>query len=296
MIKKRRRTNQKIRRPKPEDVKLPFIEHFYELKHRLFHIVISVGVVAFLVYFVQQQVVKILLRPAEGQQFIYTSPGGGIDFLFKVCIYSGIAVSTPIIIYELLSYVKPLIHEHVVRFIAIGSIISGFLAIAGMVFGYFVGLPAVLQFLLHQFVTQQIRPLVTIQSYMSFVMVYMVGSALLFQIPLILIFINKIRPLKPRELFKYEKFIIAGSIVVAALMNPTPNLLSQLIVAGPMVLMYQLGIGIIWFLNRGYKRPAHVMKLIEQDAEIQASRFSRTVRPYETRDTEPVPPAQTEQS
>lgn len=280
MTRKTRTTNQKKSTPRrASDSTQPFIEHVYELRHRLFWVMVSVGVVGALTYAVQQHVVNLLLRPAKGQQFIYTSPGGGIDFLFRICIYTGIAFSTPVIVYHLLRYLEPLIREDALRFIVIGSIASGVLAVAGIIFGYEIGLPKVLTFLLHQFVTQQIRPLVTIQSYMSFVMVYMVGSALLFQIPLVLIVLNRIKPLKPRNLFRYEKFVIGGSFIAAGLMNPTPNLLSQLVVAGPMIAMYQIGIGIIWVVNRRARRPKHVLKLLERDAEVQASRLAHDLQP-----------------
>jgi sec-independent protein translocase protein TatC len=162
-----------------------------------------------------------------------------------------------------------------VSFVAWGSIISGLLAAAGIVFGYFIGLPAALHFLLHQFMTSQIKPLITVQSYMSFVMVYMVGSALMFQVPLFLIFINRIKPLKPSRLLHYERWVILVAFIVAGLMNPTPNLLDQLMVAGPIILMYQLGIAIIALLNKP-RWPAKAQTLFEEDARIQAERFERS--------------------
>jgi sec-independent protein translocase protein TatC len=259
---------------KPRDHKRPFIEHIHELRQRLMYIAISVGGVAIVTYFVQQHVVNILLRPTHGQQFIYTSPGGGISFLFQVCVYLGIAVSIPNIAYQGLRYFEPLITTESRRFIVIGSTVSGILAFGGMVFGYFVGLPAVLHFLLHQFVTNQIHPLLSIQSYFSFVMVYMLGSAMLFQVPLILLFINRVKPLKPKKLLHAERWVIAGAFLVSGLMNPTPELWSQLAVAGPLILMYQFGIGLIWLVNRGHHRPKKVMELLERDQAAQAARLA----------------------
>lgn len=248
----------------------------HELRQRLFYIVLSVGTIAIVTYFVQQRVVNILLRPTHGQQFIYTSPGGGINFLFQVCVYLGIAISIPVIVYQLLRYIEPLITENSRRFIVVGSIISGILALAGMVFGYYVGLPAVLHFLLHQFVTKQIHPLLTIQSYISFVMVYMVGSAMLFQAPLILLFINRIKPLQPRKLLHAERWVILGAFLVSGIMNPTPQIFSQLAVAGPVILMYQFGILLVWAANRKKtkRRPKKVLELLEHDAQAQAERLA----------------------
>ena len=251
--------------------KLPFIEHAYELRRRLYFIGISVAVWAAAAYGVQQPIVAILLRPAKGESFIYTSPGGGIDFLFRICIYTGIIFSLPVIVYNCLRFIEPLIGGASWRFIAWGSVASGVLAVAGMLFGYFFGLPAALHFLTHQFTTVQIKPLVTIQSYLGFVVVYMVGSALIFQLPLVLLFINRIKPLKPQRLLHYERWIILAAFVLAGLMNPTPNIISQLLIAGPFIIVYQLGILLIAFLNRSRK----VNILYQHDLEMQASRSAR---------------------
>ncbi len=276
--KKKPSQNRRLHK-QPSDRALPFIEHVYELRRRLSYIAISVAIFGAAAYSVERYVVSILLRPAHGQQFIYTSPGGGIDFLFRVCLYIGLIASIPVIIYQLLRYIEPLIKKESVHFIAWGSVASGILAVAGILYGYFWGLPAALHFLLHQFVTKQIQPLVTIQSYMSFVMVYMVGSALLFQVPLILLFINRIKPLKPQQLLHYERHVIAGALLMAAVMNPTPNIFALLLLAGPIILMYQAGIGIIWYLQHDTKKPAQVAALLEKDAQMQAARTKRIAEP-----------------
>lgn len=243
------------------------------------YIALSVVVFSVAAYGVEHHIVELLLRPAHGQRFIYTTPGGGIDFLFRLCLYVGVIASIPVIIYQFLRYIESLIKQASLHFIAWGSFISGILAIAGVLYGYIWGLPAALHFLLNQFITQQIQPLVTIQSYLSFVMVYMVGSALLFQIPLVLIFINRIKPLKPGGLLKYERHVIVASIVLAALMNPTPNIFALFLLAAPIILMYQVGIFIIWRTNRRAKRPAVASDLLEQDLAAQSARTAHSTWP-----------------
>jgi len=248
------------------------MEHVAELRQRLFIIILSVAIWSSAAYAVERQVIHLLLRPSHGQNFIYTSPIGGMNFLFRVCIYVGVAFSIPVIVYQFLRYIEPLMKSHSTRFIRYGSLASGLLAIAGMVFGYFIGLPAALNFLLHQFVTAQIHPLLTIEAYLSFVTMYMLGSALMFQIPLIVLFINRITPLKPQQLFHYERWVIVFSVVLALIMNPTPNLIDQIFVAGPIILSYQLAIAIIWWRNR---RPNKVKKLLSEDAKLRTERLRR---------------------
>ncbi len=254
----------------------PFIEHLYELRRRIYYVLASVLVWAGAAYAIQQHVVTTLLRPAHGQHFIYTSPGGGVDFLFRVCVYIGLILSTPVIIYNLLGFVEPLMSQTSKRFILFSSVTCGLLALAGVFFGYFIGLPAALHFLLHQFTTVQIKPLVTIQSYLSFVIAYMLGSALLFQLPIIIVSINRIKPLKPQQLLHYERWVILAAFVLAGLMNPTPNIFSQLLVAGPFILAYQLSILLIAAINRPRKFTA-ADQLRQQDVISQAQRQAKSI-------------------
>jgi sec-independent protein translocase protein TatC len=270
-------------------VLLPFIEHLHELRRRIYYVAASVFVWGAATYAIQQHVVNALLRPANGQHFIYTSPGGGIDFLFRVCIYTGLILSTPVIVYNLLGFIEPLMSRGSRRFIILSSLICAFLAILGVSFGYYVGLPAALHFLFHQFTTVQIKTLVTIQSYLSFVIAYMLGSALIFQMPIIIVSINRIKPLKPQNLFHYERWIILAAFVLAGLMNPTPNLFSQLLVAGPFILVYQFSILLVAIMNR-HRRPKVAESLRAQDAATQAERLakSRDLKPLDF----PLPLAQ----
>jgi sec-independent protein translocase protein TatC len=263
------------RRPTPVTVTSPFIEHAQELRRRVYYIAGSVVVWGAVIYSVQQHVVNALLRPARGQHFIYTSPGGGIDFLFRICVYGGIVLSLPVIIYNGLRFVEPVMSRPSRRFVALGSLAASLLALVGVVFGYYIGLPAALHFLLHQFTTVQIRPLVTIQSYLGFVTVYMFGSALLFQLPLLLLLINRIKPLKPKQLLHYERWVILVAFVLAGLMNPSPNIISQLLVAGPFIIAYQVAIVVIAMLNRNRKAIAP-QQLLEQDSAVQAARLAHS--------------------
>lgn len=274
--KKKTAKSQRLRpRAKADPLRLTFHGHLLELRQRLFFVVVSVGIFSTIAYFFQHQIVNWLLAPAGNQQFIYTSVGGGIDFLFRVCLYTGIIFSIPVIIYQILRYIQPLIGKQSLRFIVFGSLASGVLAIAGILFGYYLGLPAALGFLLNQFESGDISALITVQSYLSFVMFYLVGSSLLFQVPLVIYFINRIKPLSLRSLFRKERWVILISFIVAALVNPSPRAQDMAILAIPMILSYQLGIFIVWQVNRRRTRPASITKLMAKDSTVQQQRGQR---------------------
>jgi sec-independent protein translocase protein TatC len=273
--------------------KAPLIEHLKELRRRLFIIALAIAIGSAAAYAFETQLINALLRPSHGQHFIYTSPMGGINFVFSVCIYVGIAISLPVIVYHFLQFLRPLMRYSTSRFIFIGSTISGLVAVMGIAFGYFIGLPAALHFLLHQFVTSQIQPLITIQAYLSFVTAYLLGSALMFQLPLFLIFINRIKPLQPKRLLHFERHIIVVAFIVGFIMNPTPNLIDQLLVVVPIILMYQLGILLIWFINRSHNETM-LHRLLAADSERQAGRMqlAHQLRPVVEPSESPAPTMQ----
>lgn len=268
----------------------PFIVHVRELRQRLIYIVLSLVGFGTLGYFLQERIITILLRPAADQQFIYTTAGGGFNFLVTVCIYFGLACSVPLIMYQLFRFLEPLFQRHSRKFIVRCAAFSAILAALGALFGYYIGLPAALKFLLHQFRTDQIQPLLTIQDYVSFVMIYIVGFALLFQIPLILLFINRITRLRPRKLLGYQRFVVAGAFIAAAIITPSGDMVNQLIMAGPIIAMYQFGVAGVWFYNYRSKHD-HIAALRAQDAVVQAARQSRPRHTPAPAPLVPVPPA-----
>ncbi|HVX56162.1 MAG TPA: twin-arginine translocase subunit TatC [Candidatus Saccharimonadales bacterium] len=285
---KNQTAKRRSQRPEPvSDVTLPFIEHLYELRRRLVYVTASVLFFSVAAYFVQQQIVGFLLRPSHGQQFIYTSPGGGINFLFSVCMYVGIAASIPVIVYHVLGFLTPLVRAHTQRLLLRYSLISGALAVTGFCFGYFLGLPAALHFLSNQFTSHQIRALFTLQEYMNFLMIYLLGSALLFQLPIILLFIDRIKPLKPRRLLGAERYVIVAAFIIAMIMTPTTDIFNQSLIAVPIILIYNVSVLLIWKKARS-GRPDRIAELLEHDRAVRASRLAASRQPLPPEPLEPL--------
>jgi sec-independent protein translocase protein TatC len=251
----------------------PFIEHLRELRTRLVFVCLAIIAGASAAYPLRQTIIDFLVAPAGEQQFIFTSPTGGFDFVFKVCIAAGVVASIPVIIFNLLRYLQPLFPKASLKTATLGMLFSVFLAFVGMTFAYTVGLPAALNFLLQTFLTGPVEALITIQAYMSFVVIYMLGAALIFQIPLVLLFINRIKPLRPSKLFKQQRWVILISFIIAVIITPTPDVASLLILAIPMIIMYQLGIVLIMIANRRGRYRGQFNQLLEQDKKLQAERL-----------------------
>lgn len=268
-----RKTTAKPSRPVRD--RLPIGDHLKEVKRRLMYVSLSIAVCSALIYGVERRLIDVLLRPSHGQHFVYTSPMSGINFLFNVCFYFGIALSMPVIIYNVLQFLRPLMRHTTQRFVVWTSISSGVIALCGILFGYFAGLPAALHFLLkQQFHSGQVDAMISIEKYFSFVVAYMFGAALMFQLPLLLIVVNHIRKLTPRQMFKYERAVILFAFVSAFIMNPTPNVVDQMLTVIPVLLSYQVGILLVWLINKANRRRRY-SALFERDAAVREERVMR---------------------
>lgn len=257
---RRNRSTSALVQPAPAT----FMDHVRELQGRLFVIAVVFLVGAAAAYPFFDKIVDLIVSPlGKEHELVYLTPGGAFSFIIQVCLYVGAIAALPMLIYQLYRFIMPAVKK-VTMHRAIGfTLASFFLAIVGIVFAYVVSLPAALYFLT-SFDLYHINPMLTIDSYFSFVMTYILAGAILFQLPLVMIMIDSIKPQPPKRLMKFQQHIIVGSFVVAAIISPTPDALNQTLLASPMVVMYQLGIVIIAWRHRRSRRSKKRQAEIEE--------------------------------
>lgn len=189
------------------------------------------------------------MSPLHGQKLIYLTPGGGFSFIFTLALYFGVLLTIPIAVYHLYRFLQPLLKEPSRKLILSVMVISSLLAVGGAAFGYFVTVPAALSFLA-TFAGDAVIPSLTADSYLNFVVAYVLGLAILFQLPLLLFLFDHIRPFPPGSLLSTQRFVIIGAVVVAAIITPTPDAFNMAIVAVPIVAIYQLGAIAVFIRHR----------------------------------------------
>lgn len=251
---RRNRTKTSPSKDIPATTTLPtFMDHVRELQGRLFATGIVFIIFAATAYPFFDVIINFLLAPlGDNHELVYLTPAGAFSFIIQVCMYMGFVMALPVVIYNVYRFIMPVMKKTALR-AALGYTIASFiLALAGMAFAYYVSLPAALYFLTG-FDLYHINPMLTIDSYFSFIMVYMIVGALLFQIPLVMMIINGAKPLKPKQLMRHQGKIILASFIIAAIVSPTPDALNQALLASPMVVMYQIGILLVWLKNRRRK-------------------------------------------
>lgn len=196
---------------------------------------------ACLAYSYQAFLIPLLLDPLGGEKLVYLNPAGGFSFIFLISIYAGIALSFPVLVQQIYAFLRPALPDGSHRKSSIIIVGSFLLLIAGIAFGYFVAVPSALQFL-YGFADQYVEASLTAESYLNFIIAYTIGIGIVFQIPLLLLLINSIKPLTPGGLLKSEKWVLLLSFIVAAIITPTPDPINQAIIAGPVIAVYQIGV------------------------------------------------------
>lgn len=245
---------------------LTFLEHVYELRSRLFWVVTSLIVASSLGYYIKDYLVEFILSPLQGEKLIYLTPGGGFSFIFTVCLYFGALLTIPVIVYHIYKFLQPVLGRASRAIVMLIVSLSGILALSGALFAYLVAIPAAITFLT-TFAGDAVSPNLTAESYLSFIVAYMLGLAALFQLPLLLFIFDHVKPFPPGALLSSQRFVVVGAIIAAALITPTPDIINQLIVAGPIIAIYQLG-AIVVFVRR--KLRSRSRQLIDQSVQMNA--------------------------
>lgn len=251
--------------------------HLKELQWRFMLIALFFIVGAVLAYNYRDIILPIFTAPLNGQKLIYLTPGGGFTFALLISVYAGLAVAFPILLQQLYSFLSPALPEKARRKSAIILISSLFLLVAGILFGYFVAVPSALTFL-YGFADQYVTSALTADSYTNFVVAYTIGIGIVFQVPLLLLLLHTIKPLKPGGLMKSEKWVVLGAFIVAAILTPTPDPINQTIMAGPVIVVYQLGVIAVLI---SIASNAQKIKR-QQRAEVKAAQLAEAPVPLET--------------
>lgn len=227
----------------------PFSEHVRELRQRLMYVALTLFLGCLVGYLLHERIFHLIRRPLHSQLY-YTTPTGGFNAIIKISILFGFLVTVPVLIYQIGKFLSPAFKRRIRSFRVI--LFSAILAIFGILFAYYLSLPASLHFLANVD-SKDLQSLITVNEYLNFVFAYVAGFALLFQLPLILLFVNRIKPQKPGRLMRYQRWVVLVSFTLAAILTPTPDPVNQTIMALPIILLYQFSVMLIWFANRRRK-------------------------------------------
>jgi sec-independent protein translocase protein TatC len=241
------------RRSDPEK-NLTILEHLEELRHRLMICAIALVVAtAASFYPLSTWVVEWLKEPAEsrveGFELFFTEPLSFWTTFFRVSLLLGITISMPVLVWQTLAFIGPGLTRDEKRWAYPIVLGASLMFIAGCAFAYYVELPPALNFLLNP-PGGLAEPLITFKSYIDFVTRLMLVTGLVFETPLLVMGLAKVGVVNSRKLRRWWRFAIVGAFIVSAFVTPSIDPVTQSLVAGPMIILYFVGIGLAMLVEK----------------------------------------------
>jgi len=264
---KKRKGKKEAAKMVDEDEKIPFTSHLDELRSRLIKCFIAVGVGFVASYGFKEVLFNILARPLmkvmdQGDHLIFTGLPEAFFTYLKVALLSGIMLGSPVILYQFWMFVAPGLYKKERRMMVPIVILSSFFFISGALFGYFIVFPWGFKFFLG-FATESIRPLPSMKEYLAFSAKLLLAFGLVFELPMVLTFLARLGIVSVDFLKRNRKYALLLFFAGAAILTP-PDVVTQVMMAVPLMLMYEISIiGARFF---GKKKPEPEEDKAEQSA------------------------------
>jgi sec-independent protein translocase protein TatC len=221
-------------------VRMTLMEHLKEFRDRLVRIVIALVVATALGFIVSDYLITVLSVPLGGRQALEAiDVTENMGVFMRVSLLTGVAISMPIIVYQVLAFIVPGLtksERRLLWYVVPGA--TG-LFLAGAAFCYFVMLPVAVPFLI-TFLDIPTKPRPS--TYFSFVTNLMLWIGLAFETPLIMAFLSRIGIVTPALLSKYRRYAFVLCAVIAAVITPTVDPVNMMLVMGPLYALYEIGV------------------------------------------------------
>jgi sec-independent protein translocase protein TatC len=228
-----------------EDEKLPLTAHLEELRNCLIVCLIAVGIGFCVSYGFSDKIFLILSRPLrdllpEGSTFIFTEVSEAFFTYLKLSFFAGIFLASPVILHQIWKFTAPGLYANEKRYVFPFVLLSTIFFICGILFAYFIVFPLGLKFFI-SYNTPDIKMLPSIKDYLSFSCMFLLAFGVVFEIPIFILLLAKIGIVNIKQLRSNRKFVIIVIFVLAAILTP-PDAVSQILMAIPLLFLYELSI------------------------------------------------------
>ncbi|KAK4484191.1 hypothetical protein RD792_011413 [Penstemon davidsonii] len=235
----------------PDDKEMSIYDHLEELRDRIFISVLAVGGAMAGCFAFSKDLIMFLEAPVreQGVRFLQLAPGEFFFTSLKVSGYCGLLVGSPVILYEIIAFILPGLTQSERRFL--GPIVFGssILFYAGITFSYYVLTPAALTFFVN-YAEGVVESLWSIDQYFEFILVLMFSTGLSFQVPVVQLLLGQTGLVSSEQMLSIWRYVVVGAVVAAAILTPSTDPLTQMLLAGPLMGLYLGGAGMVKLLGR----------------------------------------------
>lgn len=228
--------------------RMPLMDHLGELRRRLTIIVVSVLITAVVVYEATPTLIQILMDPIRsvmpaGSKLTVLSVLGGFTIRFKVAFFVGVIICTPIIIWEIMAFFLPALKPNERKWVVPTVAAMVILFFLGMVFCYYVALPAAIGWMVEQSVDFA-NVIADAEDYLNIIMLLEIGFGIAFQIPLVIFYLSVLH-LVPYKTFRAQwRYIYVGLMVLSAVVTPDASPVTMLLMFAALVLLYEIALAV----------------------------------------------------
>jgi len=230
----------------PKETTLPFTVHLEELRWRLLRCVVAISIGFGVSYYYKEELFNLLMIPLikamnNHGKIIFTGLTEAFFTYLKVALISGFMLAFPYLAFEFWMFVTPGLYKHEKRILAPAIFLSAFFFIGGALFGYFAAFPFGFEFFL-SFSNENIQALPSMKEYMSLASFMLLAFGLVFETPLVITIMASLGLVTADFLRKNRKYSVIIIFIIAAIITPGPDIMSQCIMALPMLVLYEISI------------------------------------------------------
>jgi sec-independent protein translocase protein TatC len=240
-------------RPDVELPKMSFLEHLEELRKRLVVSIIAIFVAFLICWNFADKIYGKLQEPLTralppGDKLAYTRLTAPFFLYMKVAFFAGIFLAAPVILLQLWLFISPGLYKRERRYAAPFIISASLFFLVGGWFGFSFLLPGTCKFFVET--GKQFKQMITIDDYFSFSSMIVLASGAVFETPILIFFLARFGIVTPAFLMQKFKYAIVLAFIIAAIVTPTPDMVTQTMLALPMIVLYLLGVGIAYLFGK----------------------------------------------
>jgi sec-independent protein translocase protein TatC len=234
--------------------KMPLTSHLEELKTRLIRILIVVGIGFGVCYLFKDWSFRIITKPLVDampaqSSMIFTGLPEAFFIHMKIAFFASLFLTAPYTLFEIWRFVSPGLYREekkmVIPFVFFSSLLFG----GGVLFGYFIALPPAFAFFV-SFSTDFLKPMISFREYLSLTLKFLLAFGLCFEMPVFMFFLAKMGIVNAKMLSKQRRYAILIIFIAAAILTPSPDAISQIIMAIPLMILYEVSIFVVKFAKR----------------------------------------------
>lgn len=229
-------------------LELPFSEHIEELRQRIFLVFAIILLLTAFAFIEVKSLVKILELPINNVKFFQISPGDYFISTIKISFYTGLLFSSPFVIGQLILFLLPGLTTKETKIILPLLLSSLILFGLGLGFSYYTLIPAALTFFLN-YSEEVLEPFWSFDQYFEFILVLFYSTGLAFQIPIIQILLGLLNLISPQQMLSAWRYVILVSTILGAILTPSTDPLTQLLLSVAILLLYFTGLGILFLIK-----------------------------------------------